>query len=74
VLLKNFDVYLQLVVEELQELWKGIIAYDMLKLVGSMSLTLRGVLLWTMCGFLGYGIVVGVSHQGYIITTRALGS
>ncbi len=38
----------------------------MLKLVGSMSLTLKGVLLWTMHDFLGYGTVVGVTHQGYV--------
>jgi hypothetical protein len=46
----------------------------MLKLVGSMSLTLKGVLLWTMRGFLGYGKVVGMSHQKYIVVTLVLGS
>jgi hypothetical protein len=39
-------------------------AYDIMKDVGSRSFTLRGMLLWTIHDFLGYGTVGGFSHQG----------
>jgi hypothetical protein len=58
----NFNVYLQPLVEELQQLWKGVPAYDVLKPLSSRSFTLRGVLLWTIHDFLGYGIVARVAH------------
>jgi hypothetical protein len=45
VTLNNFDVYLQLVVEELQQLWEGVITYDVLKPMGSRTFTLKGILL-----------------------------
>jgi hypothetical protein len=62
---ENFEVYLQPLVQELQQLWIGVAAYDVLKPLGSRSFTLRASLLWTIHDFPGYGIVVGVSHQGY---------
>jgi hypothetical protein len=62
VTLDNFDVYLQHIVEELQQLWEGITAYDVLKPMGSRTFTLKGILLWTIHDFFGYGCVVGVAH------------
>ncbi len=62
---ENFEVYLQPLVQELQQLWIGVAAYDVLKPLGSRSFTLRASVLWTIHDFLGYGVVVGVSHQGY---------
>ncbi len=59
---ENFDVYLQPLVEELQQLWIGVVAYDVLKPLGFRSFTLRASLLWTIHDFLRYGVVVGVSH------------
>jgi hypothetical protein len=44
----------------------GFFAYDVLKLVGFRSFTLKFVLLWIMHDFLGYGTIVGVAHQGYV--------
>ena len=60
-----FDVYLEPLVEELLELWTGVSAYDVTKEVGSRSFQLRGMLLWTIYDFPGYGMVGGFSHQGY---------
>jgi hypothetical protein len=62
----NFDVYLQPIMEELQQLWEGVFAYDVLKPMDSKTFTLKGVLLWTIHDFLGYGCVVGVAHQRYV--------
>ena len=62
---ETFDVYLELVVEELLELWAGIPAYDVTKDVGCRSFQLRAMLLWTIHDFPGYGTVGGFTHQGY---------
>jgi hypothetical protein len=51
--------------EELLELWKGVMAYDILKDIGSQESTPRGVLLWTIHDYPGYGTVGGFAHQGY---------
>jgi hypothetical protein len=63
--LENFDVFMEPLVEELLELWEGVPAYDILKDVGSREFTLRGVLLWTIHDYPGYGTVGGFAHQGY---------
>ena len=60
-----FDVYMEPLVEELVLLWKGVVAYDVLKDLGSRVFKLRAVLLWTIHDFPGYGTVAGVAHQGY---------
>jgi hypothetical protein len=60
-----FDVYLQPLVEEFLQLWRGIPAYDISKDIGFQTFTLRAMLLWTIHDFLGYGTVGGFSHQGY---------
>jgi hypothetical protein len=60
-----FDVYLQPLVEEFLELWRGIPAYDIAKDVGSRSFTLRALLLWTIHDFPGYGTVGGFAHKRY---------
>ena len=61
-----FDVYLAQLVEELQQLWKRVLAYDILKEVGFRTFNLRAVLLWTIHDFPGYGAVAGIAHQGYV--------
>ena len=61
-----FDVYLAPLVEELQQLWKGMLAYDVMKEVGFRYFNLRAMLLWTIHDFPGYGTVAGVAHQGYV--------
>ncbi len=61
-----FDVYLPPLVEELQQLWNGVPAYDVLKPMGSRSFTFSGILLWTIHDFPGYRTVAGVRHLGYV--------
>jgi hypothetical protein len=62
---KVFDVYLQPLVEELQSLRCGVPCYDVLKPMGLRNFILRGILLWTIHDFLGYGTMARVAHQGY---------
>jgi hypothetical protein len=62
---ENFDVYMAPLVEELLQLWEGVLAYDVLKDIGHREFTLRGVLMWTIHDYLGYGTVGGFAHQGY---------
>ena len=53
--------------DELVQLWKGVVAYDVLKDVGARTFKLRAVLMWTIHDFPGYGTVAGVAHQGYAV-------
>lgn len=59
-------MYLAPLVEELQQLWEGVLAYDVLKQIGFRTFRLRAILLWTIHNFPGYGTVAGVAHQGYV--------
>ncbi len=52
--------------EELQQLWEGVIAYDVLKPMGSRTFKMKCILLWTIDDFPNYGCVVRVAHQGYV--------
>ncbi len=61
----NFDVYLELVVEELEELWKGVKGLDVLQVQGRCKFNLKAMLIWTIHNFLGYDLVFGCQHQGY---------
>jgi hypothetical protein len=63
---ENFDVYMEPLLEELLELWEGVLAYDVLKDMGSREFRLRGMLLWTIHDYPGYGTVGGFVHQGYV--------
>ncbi len=69
---KKFDVYLQPLVAELQKIWKKVVAYIVLKPLGSRSFTLRARL-WTIHDFIGYIVVLGVSHQGYLLHVPFVG-
>jgi hypothetical protein len=52
---KNLDTYLALLVEELQQLWDGVWAYDNRKVTGRLPrvFQLKGILLWTMHDYPG---------------------
>ena len=52
---KNMDVYLSPLIDELKELWEGIVVEDMSKHIGRRSATIRAILMWTMHDFPGYG-------------------
>ena len=60
------DVYLQPLVEELQILWEGIPVFDMSKPAHARrTTTIRGILMWTMHDFPGYGECTGLAVSGY---------
>jgi hypothetical protein len=63
---EHFDVYLQPLIKELQQLWIKVPTYDVWKPSNSKSFTLKGILIWTIHDFPGYGIVVRVAHQGHV--------
>ena len=62
----NFDVYLQVLLEELQVLWHvGVPTADAAMYRGSREFIMKAILLWTIHDFLAYGIVVGCVTKGY---------
>jgi hypothetical protein len=61
----NFDVYLEPVIEELEELWKGVAGLDILQPPSRQTFVLKAMLMWTIHDFLGYGLVSSCQHQGY---------
>jgi hypothetical protein len=61
----NFDVYMAPLIEELQDLWKGVLAYDVERAIGQRQFTLKAILMRTIHDYLAYGLVFGFVHQGY---------
>jgi hypothetical protein len=62
---ENIDVFLQPLVEELQELWIGIDAQDFSKPHGQRWFKMCGLLLWTISDFPAYGLISGLCTKGY---------
>ncbi|KAL3679629.1 hypothetical protein R1sor_022585 [Riccia sorocarpa] len=65
---KNFDVYLQPLVEELQQLWTGADdVYDgrTTRIGRDRWFTLKGIMLWTMHDYPGYTQISGFQTSGY---------
>jgi hypothetical protein len=52
-------------IEELQVLWRGVVAYDVAKVKGKKHFILQAMLMWTIHDYLAYGLVAGCVHQGY---------
>jgi hypothetical protein len=46
-------------------LWRGVAAYDVVRLNGQRHFTLKTILMWTIHDFPIYGLMVGCVHQGY---------
>ena len=60
---KNVDVYLQLLVDELKELWDGIIVYDVSRtIVAERTFTLYGICAYTTHDYPGLGVCSGKLH------------
>jgi hypothetical protein len=57
----NMDVFLRPLIEE----WKGIPAQDFAEPPGQRLFTLRGILLWTISDYPGYGLISGICMHGY---------
>ncbi|XP_042426074.1 uncharacterized protein LOC122013929 [Zingiber officinale] len=59
----DINVYLEVLVEDLQRLWEGVDGvYDAYR---RQFFTLKAVLLWTINGFLAYGNLSGCTTHGY---------
>ena len=61
---KNMDVYLTPLIEELQELWNGIEVFDVSK--PPRATLIKGILMWTMHDYLGLGEISGMND--YFLT------
>ncbi|KAL3689491.1 hypothetical protein R1sor_015800 [Riccia sorocarpa] len=67
---KNFDVYLQPLVEELQQLWTGVddVYDDRTTRIGrDRWFTLKGILLWTMHDYPGYTQISGFQTSAMLL-------
>ncbi|CAM6092138.1 unnamed protein product [Calypogeia fissa] len=55
-------------IEELQELWDGVPAYDNRERIDGLrrEFDLRGILLWTMHDYPGFGFLSGLQTKGYM--------
>jgi hypothetical protein len=63
---KNIDVYLQPLIDELQELWQpGVPTWDLSKQPNDQFFNLRAMFIWTIHDYPGYGLLSGCAYQGY---------
>jgi hypothetical protein len=61
----NIDVYLAPLVEELQELWRRVDAWDVACPIGSKRFTLHGILMRAIHDLLTYGLLSDQVAKGY---------
>jgi hypothetical protein len=59
------DVFIKPLIEELQLLWNGVSAQDFSKAPGERRFKMRGILLWTISDYLGYGLISGICTHGH---------
>lgn len=60
---KNMDIYLQQLVDELKELWEGIHVYDVSRPIATeRSFTLYGICAYTIHYYPGLGVFLGKLH------------
>ena len=65
VTLENIDVYLAPLIEELLELWEGVLATDVSEEPHKQQFTLRALILWCIYDYLAYGLTSGQVTKGY---------
>lgn len=63
---KNMDVYLQPLIEELQELWRGIHVVDVSKPPSFRNFIAKAILMWTIHDFPGYGECSGMYFFSFV--------
>lgn len=61
----KIDVYMAPLLEELYELWKGVVAWDVRKPEGHCMFTLQPILTWSIHDLLAYGLLYGQVNKGY---------
>ena len=63
----NFDVFIQPLVDELQQLWsrRGVLTRDAREYMGTTQFNMRAVLMWTLHDFPAYGLISGLTTKGF---------
>ena len=63
----NFDVFIQPLVDELQQLWsrRGVLTWDARASMGMTHFNMRVVLMWTLHDFPAYGLLSGLTTKGF---------
>ena len=63
----NFDVFIQPLVDELQQLWSrtGVRTRDARAYMGMPVFNLRAALMWTLHDFPAYGLISGLTTKGF---------
>ena len=63
----NFDVFIQPLVDELQQLWNeaGVLTRDARAYMGMSLFNMRVVLMWTLHDFPAYGLISGLTTKGF---------
>ena len=61
---ENVEMYLVLLIEELQQLWEGVDAIDASAKNENMNLMLKAILMWCIYNFPAYGLVSGKITNG----------
>jgi hypothetical protein len=64
VIIENFDIYMEPLVEELLQLWEGVRAYDVLKDIGCREFILRAVLMWTIHDYPDMALLADLHIRG----------
>ena len=64
---QNFDVFIQPLVDELQQLWsrRGVLTRDAIAYMGRAHFNMRVVLMWTLHDFPAYGLLSGLTTGGF---------
>ena len=57
---KNMDVYLESLIEELEILWEGVQVHDVSRPPNRRDAHVRAILMWTMHDFPGYAECAGI--------------
>ena len=63
----NFDVFIQPLVDELQQLWsrRGVLTRDARAHMGMSHFNMRAVLMWTLHDFPAYGLISRLTTKGF---------
>ena len=61
----NIDVYLRPLLDELKQLWQGVLTLDFSQPKGSRRFNLRALLMWAISDFPTYGLISCLCCKGY---------
>jgi hypothetical protein len=62
---ENIDVFIRPLLEELLQLWDGVVAQDFSKPPVERRFLLRGILMWVFSDYPTYGLISGVCTHGH---------